>query len=64
MAMTDPPIPVANDEATGSLEDALRQALAWSPPETVRIATAYLSPAGLLTIEPSLAGATWASARS
>ena len=45
------------DDATGSLEDALRSALAWTPPETVRIATAYLSPAGLLTIEPSLVAA-------
>ena len=51
------PQPVSNDDATGSLEDALRQALAWSPPETLRIATAYLSPAGLLTIEPSLTDA-------
>ena len=49
--------PVANDAATGSLEDALRQALAGLPPECARIATAYLSPAGLLTIQPALAGA-------
>jgi len=52
------PQPIANDAATGSLEDALRQALAWAPPETVRIATAYLSPSGLLSIEPSLTAAT------
>ena len=57
MITPDTPQPVANDDATGSLEDALRRALAWAPPETARIATAYLSPAGLLTIEPSLAGA-------
>ena len=56
--ISDAPQPVANDDATGSLDDALRQALAWSPPETARIATAYLSPAGLLTIAPGLAGAT------
>ena len=52
------PQPVANDAATGSLEASLRRALANSSPERVRIATAYLSPAGLLTIEPGLAGAT------
>ena len=58
MQLTNDPQPVANDASTGSLEGSLRQALAWVPPDRARIATAYLSPAGLLTVEPALAGAT------
>ncbi len=49
--------PIANDEATGSLEEALRGALAAAPPDEARIAVAYISPAGLLAVEPGLAGA-------
>ncbi len=52
------PQPIANDTATGSLENALRRALAMSGSEVARIATAYLSPAGLLTVVPGLTGAS------
>ena len=52
---TDAPRPVANDPQTGTLEDRLQQALRWVSPHKVRIATAYLTPDGFLSLKDGLA---------
>lgn len=48
------PVPISNDEATGSTRDHLLGALQRILPRDIRIATAYLTPDGFLSLQPSM----------
>lgn len=50
-------VPIANDKATGSMEDYLLGALQRVIPREVRIATAYLTPDGFMSLRDGLKGA-------
>lgn len=52
--MTDTPLPIANDTSTGSMEHHLLGALQRVLPNHVRIATAYLTPDGFLSLRDGL----------
>ncbi|MEW6033603.1 MAG: helicase-related protein [Chloroflexota bacterium] len=58
MTMIEPPLPIANDPATGSMEHHLLGALQRVLPRQVRIATAYLTPDGFLALEAGLSKAS------
>jgi hypothetical protein len=49
--------PIANDLATGTMEQELLQALGRVRPSEVRIATAYLTPDGFMALKKPLEGA-------
>jgi len=51
--MTDP-LPIANDKATGTMEESLLGALHRVLPKDVRIATAYFTPDGFLPLQEGL----------
>lgn len=51
------PLPIANDALTGTMHDRLVQALARVRPHDARIATAYLTPDGFLSLKARLEGA-------
>ena len=55
--MPDDLVPVANDPATGSMENYLLGALQRVIPRDVRIATAYLTPDGFMSLRDGLKGA-------
>ncbi|RLC92655.1 MAG: hypothetical protein DRI39_07960, partial [Chloroflexi bacterium] len=51
------PLPIANDKSTGCMREHLLGALQRVLPRDVRIATAYLTPDGFLSLQPALEGA-------
>ncbi len=51
------PLPIANDQSTGSMQEHLLGALHRVLPSDVRIATAYFTPDGFLGLRPALEGA-------
>lgn len=56
MTIDSTPLPIANDQSTGSMQDHLLGALHRVIPRHVRIATAYLTPDGFLALRPALGG--------
>ncbi len=52
--MNDALVPIANDKATGSMEQYLLGALHRVLPKQIRIATAYLSPDGFMTLHDGM----------
>jgi hypothetical protein len=52
--MSEIPIPVANDAASGSMKEHLDAALQRIRPSSVRIATAYLTPDGFLSLKDGM----------
>jgi superfamily II DNA or RNA helicase len=55
--MSNPPVPIANDGATGSMEEYLLGALQRVMPKNIRIATAYLTPDGFMALGKNLQNA-------
>lgn len=52
------PRPIANDGLTGTMEARLLEALGWVRPQSVRIATAYFTPDGFMSLKDGLTGAS------
>ncbi len=58
------PLPIANDKSTGSMQEHLLGALQRVLPREVRIATAYLTPDGFMSLRSGFEGAKVAGDRA